>query len=34
MPLGQRVAHMPPEGRWRVRDLLDKPFVGARDSLP
>jgi hypothetical protein len=24
MPLGQRIAHMPPEGRRGIRDLLDE----------
>ena len=34
MPLGQRVAHMRPEGRLRIRDLRGELLVGARDGLP
>ena len=34
MPLGQRIAHMPPEGRRRIRDLGGELLVGAGDVLP
>jgi hypothetical protein len=33
MPLGQRVPHMPPKRRQRIRDLLCELFVGAIDGL-
>ena len=31
MPLGQRLAHMAPEGRQRIRDLGGELDVGAGD---
>ncbi len=34
MPLGQRIAHMAPEGRRRIRDLGGELLVGAGDVLP
>ena len=34
MPLGQRIAHVPPEGRRRIRDLGGKLLVGTGDVLP
>jgi hypothetical protein len=34
MPLGQRIAHMPPERRLRIQDLRDELFVGTSDVLP
>ena len=34
MPLGQRVAHVPPEGRRRIRDLGGELLVGTGDVLP
>jgi hypothetical protein len=33
MPLGQRLAHVAPEGRRRVRDLGGELLVGAGDVL-
>jgi hypothetical protein len=32
MPLGQRIAHMLPEGRLRIRDPLDELLVNAGDG--
>jgi hypothetical protein len=34
MPLRQRIAHMPPERRRRIRDLGGEFLVGAGDILP
>ena len=34
MPLGQRIAHMPPERRRRSRDLRCQLLIGAGDGLP
>ena len=35
MPLGQRVAHMPPEGRWRICDLGGElPFSTFETLIP
>jgi hypothetical protein len=34
MPLGERIAHMPPERRLRIRDLRGELLVGAGDVLP
>jgi hypothetical protein len=34
LPLGQRLAHMRPERRLRIRDLLGELLVGAGDGLP
>ena len=33
MPLGQRLAHMRPEGCWRIRDLRGEVLVGTGDVL-
>jgi hypothetical protein len=33
IPLGQRIAHMTPEGRRSVRDPSDELLVGAFDVL-
>ena len=34
MPLGQRIAHMAPERRRRIRDLRGELAVGAGDTTP
>ncbi len=34
MTLGQRIAHMRPERRLRIRDLLGELLVGSGDGLP
>jgi hypothetical protein len=34
MPVGQRIAHMAPKGRRRIRDLRGELVVGAGDALP
>ena len=34
MPLGQRIAHVPPEGSRRVLDLGGELLVGAGDVVP
>ena len=34
MPLGERIAHMAPEGRLRLRDPFDEVVVGPGDVLP
>jgi hypothetical protein len=34
MPLGQRIAHMPREGRLGIRDLFRELLVSAADDLP
>jgi hypothetical protein len=34
MPLGQRIAHVRPEGRIGIRDLIGELLVGSGDGLP